>query len=318
MSAAESPSCRVCEVDLDAPGLVAHDRQYGLGPQCRIVECGTCGVAWTLPFANDADLPGFYPSETYSAYHQPGGLLGRLAFAPMNWWRFRGTPFGEPSARPPGRLLDVGCGRGDLLASFAERGWEAQGCDLSETAVAVCRERGLAVRHGALPEVAPALPSGAFDVVVYRHALEHVNDPVRDLEHACGLLAPGGTVLITLPNWDCWQRRLFRGRWFPLELPRHRIHLSAASLAAVAARAGLALRWKRTTTSALGLPWSLQYVVAGRLLTRGGWRLAAGYLTAVLLYPLTWLAGRIGGSGDFLHVSLARAEPGLPQQAQVA
>ena len=151
MSSVELPSCRVCAAELDSPGLVARDRQHGLGPECRVVECSGCGVAWTLPFATDEELGSFYPSETYAPYHQPGGLIGRLAFAPLNWWRFRGTPFGEPSARPPGRLFDVGCGRGDLLASFAGRGWEAQGCDLSETAVAVCRERGLSVRHGALP-----------------------------------------------------------------------------------------------------------------------------------------------------------------------
>jgi len=298
------PNCPVCGALLDAPGLRARDRQHGLGSENLIVECRGCGVAWTLPFASDEELSGFYPSETYAPYHQPGGTLGKAAFAPVNWWRFRGTPFNEVAARPPGRLFDVGCGRGDLLASFAERGWSVEGCDLSDTAVTVCGERGFRVRHGALPEVATDVEPEAFDVVVYRHALEHVNDPVRDLELARRLLAPGGTVLISMPNWDSWQRRLFGGRWFPLEMPRHRLHLGPASLRAVAERAGLGVRWTRTGTSALGLPWSLQYVVAGRLVSDGGWRLALGYAFAVGMYPVTYLAGRIGGSGDFLHASL--------------
>ena len=309
-----APSCRVCAAPLGSSGLRARDRQHALGGENLIVECLGCGVAWTLPFAGDDELGRFYPSETYAPYHQPGGRLGKLAFAPVNWWRFRGTPFDEVAARPPGRLFDVGCGRGDLLASFAERGWKVEGCDLSETAVAVCGERGFGVRHGALPDVASGVEQGAFDVVVYRHALEHVNDPLRDLRLAGGLLAPGGTILVSMPNWDSWQRRLFGGRWFPLEMPRHRLHLGPASLREVARRAGLDVRWTRTGTSALGLPWSLQYVLTGRLLSDGGWRLALGYLVAVGLYPVTYVAGRIGGSGDFLHASLELPRAGLGAQ----
>jgi len=305
MSTAEArPRCRVCGEELSSPALPALDRHQGIAGEFRVVECSGCGVAWTLPLADDEELGAFYPSETYAPYHQPGGAIGRLLFALANGSRFRAPPFHEASVRPRGRLLDVGCGRGDLLASFAARGWEVEGCDPSETAVAVCRDRGLSVSHGALADVAGSLPDATFDVVVYLHALEHVNDPVRELELARRLLAPGGSVLISVPNWDSWQRRLFRGRWFHLDPPRHRIHLSEGSLRTVARRAGLAVLWTRTGTSALGLPWSLQYVVGGRILTGGRWQLPA-YFAAAALYPLTWVAGRIGGSGDFLHAALA-------------
>ena len=43
---------------------------------------------------------------------------------------------------------------------------------------------------------------------------------------AVGALRPGGLVLITVPNFAWWQRRRFGNRWYHLDLPRHRVHLT--------------------------------------------------------------------------------------------
>jgi SAM-dependent methyltransferase len=75
----------------------------------------------------------------------------------------------------PKSLLDVGCGAGLLLAELTGQGVAVQGLEQSERRVADARARGLDVQHGG----ASALPfrDAAFDWVVIRHVLHHLDDP---------------------------------------------------------------------------------------------------------------------------------------------
>ena len=73
-------------------------------------------------------------------------------------------------------------------------------------------------------------------LVTFQHALEHVPRPGGRARERGRLLEPGGLLVIDVPNWWCWQRRvLFGSRWRPLELPRHLQHFSTRALARIAA-----------------------------------------------------------------------------------
>jgi SAM-dependent methyltransferase len=145
------------------------------------------------------------------------------------------------------------------------------------------------------------LEPGAYDAVMFRHSLEHTNDPVAALHAVRAALVPGGLVLITVPNFGGWQARRFAGRWYHLDLPRHRVHFTATALAHALGRAQLDVRSISTSSSAVGLPASLQYAAAGRCLFPGGLglRIASGLCAATL--PLTLALDAVGGEGDLLH-----------------
>jgi 2-polyprenyl-3-methyl-5-hydroxy-6-metoxy-1,4-benzoquinol methylase len=103
------------------------------------------------------------------------------------------------------RVLDFGCGRGDLLAHVFARGVSAQGFEVSEDSAAVTRKRfateplfqGVATSPGELAD-------GSFDVVLLVEVIEHLLDdqiaPVLAEVHR--LLAPGGRVVVTCPNGE--------------------------------------------------------------------------------------------------------------------
>jgi SAM-dependent methyltransferase len=65
---------------------------------------------------------------------------------------------------------------------------------------------------------------------VFWHSLEHLPNPGEAIRHAARLLAPGGTLIIAVPNNDSLQARAFGDRWLHLDLPRHLAHLSTRSL----------------------------------------------------------------------------------------
>ena len=104
---------------------------------------------------------------------------------------------GVTDRRP--RILDVGCGTGANLIMLSNYG-DAEGVDVSEDALAFCRERGLdKVRLGA----GEALPyeDGTFDLVTALDVVEHMDDDLAGLSEMRRVLRPGGRVLLFVPTF---------------------------------------------------------------------------------------------------------------------
>ena len=97
------------------------------------------------------------------------------------------------------RILDVGCGTGANLLMLSKYG-DAEGVDVSEDALAFCRERGLdKVRLGAGEEL--PYEDGTFDLVTALDVVEHMDDDLAGLSEMQRVLRPGGRVLIFVPTF---------------------------------------------------------------------------------------------------------------------
>lgn len=105
----------------------------------------------------------------------------------------------------PRRLLDVGCGPGWGLRVLTAAGFEAEGIDVSPSAVASAREAGLAARCLDL-EGDPL--AGPFDVITAFEVLEHLLRPLPTLEKLRDALSPDGRLVVSLPNEFHLLRRL--------------------------------------------------------------------------------------------------------------
>lgn len=136
----------------------------------------------------------------------------------------------------PKRLLDVGCGNGQLLATAAARWPEAElkGLELSESAVATARLKVPAARVQVRDLLANPVPSegdGRWAThAVCSEVLEHVDDPVALLRNARSWLAPGSRVVVTVPGgpMSAFDRHI-----------GHRRHYTPEGLGAVMRAAGL-------------------------------------------------------------------------------
>lgn len=97
------------------------------------------------------------------------------------------------------RLLDVGCARGHLSAVLASQGWRVTGIEYDAADAAVARDKGIDV-IGGTAEDAMGTMNEKFDVIVFADVLEHFVHPEDVLSQARALLAPGGRVVISIPN----------------------------------------------------------------------------------------------------------------------
>jgi SAM-dependent methyltransferase len=105
-------------------------------------------------------------------------------------------------ARAQQPLIDVGCGRGELLVACREGGIEARGFDTNERSVADLRARGIDVALAGVPECFASIADGSVGSVVAMHVVEHL--PVELLfalfAQAARVLRPGGLLMIETPN----------------------------------------------------------------------------------------------------------------------
>ena len=193
-------------------------------------------------------------AATWSAKYAPGGpLAGRLTslFAAMS----RHAP-------PGGRVLDLGCGTGELARALVAVGLHAVGCDISaEMLRHASRNSGRQAGWVLLDSCWRRLPfaPAAFDVVVAASVLEYVDEPTAILRECARVLRPGGIVVCTVPDlrhpvrWLEWlarwaargpQARAVGGHW-----PRLDGYLTYLAIS----RQRRSARWWRATAAGAGL-----------------------------------------------------------------
>lgn len=275
------PSCYVC----GGEGLVQHadlvDHLYGAEGQWIIRRCrqASCGLLWLDPRWGPDELWRAYrtyythlpidpPSPQGWSFRQrigAGRLQAALGYRSAElgptWHRVLAPlahlwPGGVdefdiavaflPAPDPPARVLDVGCGEGRLLARLQQLGWTAVGHDVDPQAVAVARQRGLAVTVGDL--LTQGYPDASFDAVILSHVVEHVHDPGLYLRECLRLVRPGGRLVLLTPNGASWGHRHFGRDWRGLEPPRHLHIFSPATIREVLRREGWQVQQVRTLT----------------------------------------------------------------------
>ncbi len=171
-----------------------------------VVACRGCGLAYTNPRAHAPLLQ----REPGGAARTDAAVANRPIYAAGLAWLER---LGLPSA---GRLLDVGCARGDFLTFSAGRGYQAVGLDINPRLAAEAQARGHEVYVGDLREVdADALLGAPFDGVTLWDVLEHVDAPVALLASCRARLRPGGLLLVHTGNarFQIPKARLLHGLW---------------------------------------------------------------------------------------------------------
>jgi len=300
---ASAVRCPGCATSIPDPAVLlrGHDRLTGAPGEFSVVSCPSCGLAFTEPRLQPEDFAVYYP-DSYSAYEPNvsakrslGERIGDLQRQAV----VRFGPYRQVWRRRPGRVLDVGCGVGDLATLFARHGWSAAGIEPSAQAAEHARAAGVETVTGTLAD-AP-WPQGEFDAITFNHSLEHIDDPAEAVAQAARLLKPGGLLAIAVPNFGSWHRRLFGSAWFQLDLPRHLQHFDRDSLAALVEAAGLEVVDVGAATMRPSPVGSVQYKTFGRLRYNGrGFRLLAWALA-----PLLFLSDRVG-EGDCLHLTAER------------
>jgi 2-polyprenyl-3-methyl-5-hydroxy-6-metoxy-1,4-benzoquinol methylase len=195
-------------------------------------RCGTCGTAVTVAAAPPA-------LHDQGAYGPQTPRLHALVLPILRAFDAQRLRLLARHVTPPAALLDVGAGRGRFVAAAATAGYRASGIEPSDRGVAAAMALGVDVRQAAVLDAENhEIAAGSLDAVTLWHVLEHLDEPGAALDRIAGWLAPGGTLLVGVPNLASLQARLGGERWYHLDVPRHRTHFTPAGLSTLLHRHG--------------------------------------------------------------------------------
>ncbi len=221
-------------------GIQGNPRQF------KYVRCTRCGLLWADPLPTPAEIERYYRTDFDFTKYADRMVLKRIQ-GKRRWRRLRS----RLEHKLPGRnsLLDVGCGHGWFVAAARKDGWNAAGIDLPSSAIDFAR------RHLLLPVIesdfnTTILPPGSRDVVTLWHSLEHMLEPGKTLSRVREVLAPGGLLLIAVPNADSLGLARAGSGWIWLQQPFvHPWHFSLRTLESYLTRVGFeVVSWKTEDT----------------------------------------------------------------------
>ena len=222
----ETIPCNLCHHESARLVYEVEDTNYGQPGVFSIVECSHCGLVYLNPRPKASEIGAFYLADQYHPFR---AIQQTHNIRPNKMQRQRAAKiaamFGHGTG---GTVLDVGCGNGLFLLAMQAHGWQVQGVEPNETAVAFANERlNLPVTVGDIFQIS-LLES--FDLITFWDVLEHTHSPKDVLLQANLLLKPDGVLAINVPNWASWERELFKEQWIALDAPRHLYHFSPETL----------------------------------------------------------------------------------------
>jgi SAM-dependent methyltransferase len=188
----------------------------------RLLECQDCGFLTMFPQPNDQELAKIY-GEGYTLMQ--ASEEAKLHFAALK--RATATRYleliGRYRGHNSGRLLEIGCGSGDLLAVASSMGYQVTGVEYSPHSCAEARQR-LAGKGEIIQGEIGALADRArsYDVCVLSDVIEHVRDPRAFLNQIYALLVPKGVIFIATPTLDSSSAKLMKSKW--MEFKAEHLH----------------------------------------------------------------------------------------------
>ena len=294
----ETAPCSFCSSSEAEALFSGPDRLLGLPGVFTVVRCLQCGLLRQDPRPTLETIGFYYPPE-----YDPYSIA--IEDEPTRWRRFD-RRYGMWKRRraierhlPGGRLLDVGCATGNFLYEMARSGrWEVEGVEPSREAASYAQQRmGLKVHVGRLAEA--GLPAASFDVVTMWNVLEHLHDPLANLQMVGQLLKPGGLFVFCIPNVEGIEAKACGRYWLGWELPRHLHFYPRSVLESKLDTMGMTvLSWHCLAGAYPSFLLTLRFMLEGRRgetwWTRGTLTLAHFLPTRLAVAPIFWLLATSG------------------------
>ncbi len=177
-----------------------------------IGRCQNCGLLKTVVKKN------FYPEKSRGIFYEENRRLFEGLFKPVvdKVTKYKKT----------GRLLDIGCSSGILLELFKQKGFDVYGIEPNKQAyISASKKFQGKIFNGFLSEFIKNNKK-KFDVVVYNHVLEHIDDVNEELELARFIISKNGLLVIGVPNVDNLIFYLRKKYWESLMPREHVWHFS--------------------------------------------------------------------------------------------
>jgi SAM-dependent methyltransferase len=222
----ETVVCNCCGSDSLAPVYSMPDALFPSDERFHVVECRQCGLGFVNPRPAPSEMQRFYPADYYAGFSTDRSYHQARYAREAEYLRGVTTPGRAP------KLLDVGCAHGDFPRFMQTQGWEVEGVEVSTTTLPIT---DFTVYR---QDFASAdIPTARYDAVTAWAVMEHLHDPAAYFRQAARVLAPGGTFVFLVTNFNSLASR----RLYVEDVPRHLYFFTESSVRRYLGQVGLRL-----------------------------------------------------------------------------
>lgn len=221
--------CPVCSSAKIGTQLTAEDFTVS-HQQFAIWHCQDCTARFTQDVPEEDVIGPYYKSDAYISHSdtKEGFVNSLYHLVRKRTLRGKRQLVVKETGKPSGNILDIGCGTGAFLHTMQSAGWQITGLEPDETARAKAAE--LYQLQPLSPEKLFELPPASFNAITMWHVLEHVHGLHAYIKQLAALVAPGGKILIAVPNYSSGDAGVYDKYWAAYDVPRHLYHFSPASM----------------------------------------------------------------------------------------
>ncbi len=244
--------CRVCGNSTNNKTYKIKEMMFGLRDEFMYFECAECGALQIVEIPKD--LGRYYPGNYYSyniSIHNTNFIkrfLRKKLYKYLIWKRgiigkFLSQVYHNSAIASIGEvkgmtydstILDVGCGRGHLLYILRELGFKnLYGVD---PYINKDIESNITIWKRTIYDIPSSIK---FDLIMFHHSLEHMDDQLEVLRYAKHLLAKNGTILIRMPVKSEYIWNKYMEYWVQIDAPRHLLIHTLKSFEILTKKVGL-------------------------------------------------------------------------------
>ncbi len=304
----EYVNCNLCGLD-NVRVLFSKKDKFGIAAdEFKVVECQGCGLFYINPRPSQEEIGKFYPDiYSWKETLEAGSFLTKCFRKLEKAYRYHllqdeVSKVVTFTRRGSGKVLDIGCGTGDRLDVFRNKGFETYGVETSDSAIYAKEHLKLNVMQGDL--FSAHFPDQLFDIVTLFNVLEHTHNPMKVCQEVHRILKDGGSLVIQVPNKDSFQYKIFKKRWAAFDVPRDLYYFGTETLRSLLKKARFEVKridhfmtWWHPPTLVLSLFPSLDPQKAWGKEGRGGRPLIERVAWAgwtLLLNPFTQFESLLG------------------------
>lgn len=235
--------CPCCENESIKSSAKIKDFAFS-GITFNLDKCSTCGFTFTNPRPDINEIGKYYQSENYVPHHSSNPSFFHKVYRRVrNYMYTKKLSYINQHLQHPINdisLLDYGAASGDFLAyCSAQSIRQLEGVEQDSA----CRQDAISLHGIALKSVDDfyALPSNSFHVITLWHVLEHIHNLEEVVTCFHHFLKEDGLLVISVPNNNCLDKKIYGDYWAAYDVPRHLYHFNTATISLLMQRLGFSL-----------------------------------------------------------------------------
>ncbi|MCK0108263.1 class I SAM-dependent methyltransferase [Flavobacteriaceae bacterium S0825] len=202
------------------------------GETFQLIVNETYGFLETSPQPTKDQLSEYYKTEDYISHTDSKRNLFEKAYHLVrNISLKRKITLINSFNSEEKKLLDIGCGTGDFLKAAQDNNWYVSGIEPNHSARDIANKK---TNNSVFnTEKIQQFKERSFDVITLWHVLEHLPNLEEQIITLTKLLKANGTLIIAVPNFNCFDANYYKDFWAAYDVPRHLWHFNQKSIASL-------------------------------------------------------------------------------------